>query len=216
MSPNHPDIELSDAARDELERLRADPADAMGFGGKVYLPYYLRVGWELARNPDPRTVDWLLARALDPDEPRLVRLMMLHVLSQREEPAADGALIRALDDPDLRGTAAYLLGRIGFKGYPKRPRPTEEMLTALARHLDDPDGFVEPWHEVTLRNQDLVLAAFIRLAGPDAFRFEADENRREIGYELARFSDSERGNLLAQVRERLGAPRSSEAEEAPS
>lgn len=185
-----PEVEASIAA------IRANAQDAIGFGDKAYVPWELRRGDDLARHADPAVTRRLAEEALDPRGDRVYRLALLHVLGRRDDAAADDALVAALGDERLRATAAYLIGRAGFKGYPKRPRDVPRLLAALRPWLDDATGFEDPWYGQRFRTGDFVLAAFIRLAGPERFG-PVDEM---IGYTLPHWRSDERARMLALAR----------------
>jgi hypothetical protein len=131
---------------------------------------------------------------------RILRLALLHVIGRRSDATVDRALLAALDDPDLRATAAYLLGRAGFKGYPARPRDVEAIRAALRRHLDDDGTFEDPFRHRSFRTQDFVLAAFVRLTDPRRFRVGDPLIADMVGYELPRFDAQTRADLLDQAR----------------
>ena len=188
----------------EIAAILADPLDAVGFGEKGFLPYELRKGHELVRNPDPAVTARLLGEALDPQNDRVARLAMLQVLALREDPAADAALVAALADPTLRPLASYLLARIGFKGYPKRDRDAAPLLRALAPHLEDPGTFDDPWYGKPLRTADLVLGAFVRIAGPESFRFDDPDDATYVGCTMRPFAEDVRRSLLTQAKSRVG------------
>lgn len=130
----------------------------------------------------------------------MVRLAVLQVLAYRDDPAVDAALADAVADPVIGGLACYLVGRIGFKGYPSRNRATGPLLRALARRLDDAGGFDDPWYQKRYRIADLALAAFVRIAGPDRFQFADPQDATFIGYTVLPPGDAERATLLPQVR----------------
>lgn len=186
----------------ELVEIRRDPVAAVGFGEKAYLPYELVKGEALVTSREPELVPRLLTEALDGRNDRIFRLVMLQILGLRREAAVDAALVTALADPVLRPLAAFFLGRPGFKGYPARERTTiAPLLRALAAHLEDAGVYDDPWYRTTHPTRDLVLAAFVRIAGPDSFTFVDPGARDLIGYTL-RFPDPERGGLLAQAKRR--------------
>jgi hypothetical protein len=184
----------------EIAGIRRDPLDAVGFGEKAFIPYELRQGGELVRSPDPAVTARLLDEARDSQNDRVARLAMLQVMAQRDDPAVDAALTSAVADPILRPLAGYLLGRIGFKGYPKRERASAPLLRALAPHLEDTGTFDDPWYGKSLRTGDLVLGAFIRIAGPGAFDFAGPGDATYVGYTVLPFADAARRALLAQAK----------------
>lgn len=193
---------LSPPLEAELAVIRRDPLAALGFGEKAYLPYELIKGEDLARSREPELVPRLLAEALDGRNDRIFRLVMLQILALHSDAAVDAALVTALTDPVLRPLAAYFLGRSGFKGYPARERKTvAPLLRALAAHLDDTGIYDDPWYRTTHATRDLVLGAFVRIAGPDSFTFADPENRDFVGYTL-RFPEAERAGLHAQAKQR--------------
>jgi hypothetical protein len=101
----------------------------------------------------------------------------------------------------VRPLAAYLLGRPGFKGYPARDRKSvAPLLRALAAYLDDAGRYDDPWYQHAYATGDLVLAAFVRLAGVDRFVFTTPEDRDFLGYAL-HFPDGERAGLRAQAKQ---------------
>jgi hypothetical protein len=191
---------LSASLEAELAEIRPDPLAAVGFGEKAYSPYELVKGDELVRSRDPEVLPRLLAEALDGRNDRIFRLVMLQILGLRTEAAVDAALVAALADPVLRPLAAYFLGRAGFKGYPSRERRTvAPLLRALAAHLGDPGVYEDPWYRRSHATGDLVLGAFIRIAGPEAFAFADPTERDFVGYTL-RFPKAERASLLEQAK----------------
>lgn len=183
----------------ELAQIRRAPAAAVGMGEKAYSPYELVEGEDLVRATEPEVVPRLAAEALDQRNVRVFRFVMLQILGLRPEAAVDAALMNGLADPLLRPLAAYFLGRPGYKGYPARDRNTvTPILRALAAYLQDAGVYEDPWYHNTRATADLVLAAFVRIAGPDAFTFAKPEERDFIGYTL-RFPDGERAGLLEQA-----------------
>jgi len=185
---------------EELAEIRRDPLAAVGLGEKAYTPYEIVKGEALWRGRDPEIVPRLLAEALDGRNDRTFRLAMLQLLGLRSEAAVDEALVAALADPLLRPLAAYFLGRAGFKGYAPRQRKTvAPLLRALAAHLADPGEYVDPWYRRSHATGDLVLGAFVRIAGPDSFTFADPSERDFVGYTL-RFPEGERASLRDQAR----------------
>ena len=69
---------------------------------------------------------------------------------------------------------------------------------ALRDRLDDDTRFDDPFYHQTFRTQDFVLAASIRLTGPDRFTFL--DHALLIGYGCPRFDDATRTALLEQAR----------------
>jgi hypothetical protein len=192
---------LSPPLEAELAAIRREPLAAVGFGEKAYLPYELVKGRELVDSPEPGVVPRLSAEALDGRNDWVFRLVMLQILGLRRDAAVDTTLLAALADPTMRPLAAYLLGRPGFKGYPARDRNTAApLLRALAAHLEDAGRYNDPWYERAYATGDLVLAAFVRLAGVDRFVFANPEDRDFLGYTL-HFPDAERAGLRAQAKQ---------------
>jgi hypothetical protein len=194
--------ELVKALEDELDAIRADPGESVGFGEKSYIPYEPNVAHALISVDDPEVTERLRTE-LEGAGDRVHKLALLHVIGKRSDAKVDGVLIDALGDPELRATSAYLLGRPGFKGYPDRPRDLDAVQTALRRHLADEITFEDPFYRETFRTQDFVLAALVRLIGPDRFEFEDPQLGDNIGYELPRIGEKDRAGLLEQVK-RLG------------
>jgi hypothetical protein len=190
--------QLLDVLEGELEAIRADPGESVGFGEKSYLPYEPNVAHWLISSPDAEVTERLLAEVRGSSD-RVYRLAVLHVLGRRADASVDAALLATLEDPELRATSAYLLGRAGFKGYPARPRDVEAIRAALRRHLSDDSAFEDPFYRRSFRTQDFVLAAFVRLTGPERFRFADAQLADMIGYGLPRFSEAIRADLLAQA-----------------
>jgi hypothetical protein len=184
---------------EQLLQVREAPEKAIAFSGKAWLPYYLHLAEDLAYSDNPQVTVRLAAEAADQNNARVFRLAMVQLLGWRRDASADDALIVALSDPTLRPLASFLLGRIGYKGYPLRDRPARRILTALKPHLDDDSAYLDPWYDETYRTGDLVIAAFVRVAGVDRFRFLDEEKHKNwIGMELPSFDAAERDNLRAQ------------------
>jgi hypothetical protein len=196
--------DLDTQLESEIARIHADPLAIVGFGGKSFMPYELAGGIGLVTSVDRRVTPRLLADARNPQVTRTARLALLHVMAFREDPDVDRALIACLDDPELRGLAAFLIGRIGFKGYPKRERDTPALLAALGAHLDDAGMTADPWYRKSFRISDFVLGAVIRLVGPERFRFGAPDLAEFVGWELPRWNDAERTSLTTQAHAILG------------
>lgn len=194
-----PELEprLPEALEAELDAIRADPRESVGFGFKSYLPYEPNVAHFLITFDDPAVTERLLAEMSGAD--RIYRLALLHVLGKRADHTVDGALLTTLEDPELRATSAYLLGRPGFKGYPARSRDVDPLRAALRRHLFDGGTFEDPFYRRSFRTQDFVLAAFIRLSAPRRFRFADPQAADMIGYELPEFDEATRADLLEQA-----------------
>jgi hypothetical protein len=188
----------------ELDLIRADPFAAIGFGEKAFIPYGLVHGDLLVRVTSSEIIPRLSAEALDVRNDKIFRYVMLQILARRPELAVDDTLLAALADPTLRPLAAHFLGRPGFKDYPARARPSvEPILQALGGYLDDKGTYLDPWYRENYAVADLVLGAFVRLAGPETFTFIDPKERDFIGYTLD-FPSTERTGLLAQAKARVG------------
>ena len=195
-----PHAALPEPLETELAAIRADPLNSVGFGEKAFTPYEPNEAHALISYRDPAVTHRLLAE-IDASDDRVLKLALLHVLGKRADDTVDAALLRALEDPQLTATAAYLLGRAGFKGYPKRPRGDLEPIRAALRPLlDDATPFDDPFQRTTLRTGDFALAAFIRLTGPSRFEFADPDLASVVGYTLPRFDGDERTSLLEQVK----------------
>lgn len=192
--------QLPDDLEAELEAIRADPGESVGFGEKAFIPYEPNVAHFLITSDDPAVTERLLAEATG-DSDRVFRIAVLHVLGKRSDPTVDDALMTTLDDPELRATSAYLLGRPGYKGYPERPRDEQAIRESLGRHLDDDGTFDDPFYRRSFRTQDFVLAAFVRVTGPERFRIPDAALADLIGYSLPAFGSETRADLLAQAKQ---------------
>jgi hypothetical protein len=190
---------LAPALETELDNIRKDPQQAVGFGEKSYLPYEPNGSTGLQRDPNASTTERLLAEVRRPDADRTFRLAVLHVIGKRSDAKVDGALIAVLDDPELRATAAYLLGRPGFKGYPARTRDVAAVRKALRPHLEDATVFDDPFYKKKFRTQDFVICAFVRLSGPANFTIPDKNVAAMIGYTLPQLGDDLRSALLARA-----------------
>lgn len=198
-SSQGPGPQLEARLEAQLLQVREAPEKAIAFGGKAWLPYDLYLGEDLAYSDNPQVTVRLAAEAADQDNARAFRLAMVQFLGWRRDASADDALIAALSDPTLCPLASFLLGRIGYKGYPLRDRPARRILTALKPHLDDDSTYRDPWLDETYRTGDFVIAAFVRVAGIDRFRFADEEKHKSwIGLELPSFDAAERDNLRDQ------------------
>jgi hypothetical protein len=184
---------------EELAAIRADPGESVGFGEKAFTPYEPNVARALIGADDPAITQRLLAEALAADD-RVLGLALLHVLGKRSDPTVDAALIEALRVPELRPTAAYLLGRRGYKGYPADGRDLDAVRGALRPYLDDDERFEDPFHRRSFRAGDFALAALVRLEGPERFGITDPKRGDLIGYALPALDDATRAQLLARAR----------------
>jgi hypothetical protein len=141
---------LAPALEAELKAVRSDPIEAIGYGKKTYRPYEPSAGENLIASDDPAVTSRLLAEAQGSGD-RVYRLAVVHLLGMRATSDVDAALIALLDDREVGATAAYLLGRAGFKGYPSRTRDAAAIVAALRRHLDDAATFDDPFYRRTFR-----------------------------------------------------------------
>lgn len=189
---------LPEALEAELAAIRSNPGEAVGFGLKAYLPYEPSDSQALMNSDDPGVTKRLLAEAGGTGD-TVYRLAVLHVLGKRTDATVDAALIQLLADDELRATAAYLLGRVGYKGYLPRRRDVAVVQKALRTHIHDNTTFTDPFYQETYRTQDFVIAAYIRVTGPDRFTFADPSLEELIGLGLPAFSDEVRSDLLKQI-----------------
>jgi hypothetical protein len=190
---------LTPALEAELDSIRKNPGQAVGFGEKSYLPYEPNRSPGLQREPNVATTERLGAEIRRTDADRTFRLAVLHVIGKRSDAQVDPTLIAALEDPELRATAAYLLGRPGFKGYPARTRDVAAVRKALRPFLEDGTVFDDPFYKKQFRTQDFVICAFVRLSGPEHFTIPDKNQAAMIGYTLPQLSDDLRSSLIARA-----------------
>jgi hypothetical protein len=190
---------LPEELETELDAIRANPIESVGFGLKAYLPYEPTGSQALMNSDDPVVTKRLLLEASGTGD-TVYRLAVLHVLGKRTDATVDDALIQLLADDALRATAAYLLGRVGYKGYLPRTRDVAAVRTALRAHIKDTTTFTDPFYQKTYRTQDFVIAAYIRVTGPSRFTFTSSSLADLIGLGLPEFSDDVRADLLAQIK----------------
>jgi hypothetical protein len=186
------DDALHDALESEISSIRADPAAAVGFGEKAYLPYSTVLGQGLVGTPD-------LSGAIDGADDRVEALALLHVVGQRADDRVDPVLVGALERPELRATAAYLLGRPGYRGYPDRTRDDARVIAALRQYVSDDAEFSDPFRGSTFQRRDFVLAALVRLLGVERFAGIDPAVAPMVGLGLPDFSDAERTDLTRQL-----------------
>ncbi|MBS1789198.1 MAG: hypothetical protein JST85_15845 [Acidobacteria bacterium] len=189
---------LPKALETELAAIRANPIESVGFGLKAYLPYEPTGSQALMNSDDPAVTKRLLAEASGTGD-TVYRLAVLHVLGKRTDATVDDALIQLLADDALRATAAYLLGRVGYKGYLPRTRDVAVVQKALRAHIKDSTTFTDPFYQKTYHTQDFIIAAYIRVTGLSQFTVSSSSLEDLIGLGLPEFSDDVRANLLAQI-----------------
>lgn len=186
------------ALEDELATIGNNPIESVGFGLKAYLPYEPSGSQSLMNSDDPAVTRRLLAEVSGKGN-SVYRLAVLHVLGKRTDTSVDAALIQLLNDDVLCATAAYLLGRVGYKGYLPRTRDIEAVRNALRAHIRESSTFTDPFYQQTYRTQDFVIAAYIRVTGPDQFKLGNSSLEDLIGLSLPMFSDEIRNDLLVQI-----------------
>lgn len=192
------DAALRRALDAELETIRTDPLGAVGFGEKAYLPYTTIGGRGLVSTPDPE-VTRMVADAIDESVDPVAAMALLHMVGQRADDLVDEVLMGALGSEALMPTAAYLLGRTGYRGYPARSRDEAAVTRALREHLDDPGEFVDPFLGKTFQGRDFVIAALVRLLGVERFTGVDERQAPMVGLALPDFSDTQRTELVAQL-----------------
>ena len=134
------------------------------------MPYGVGVAHFLVSYDDPAVTQRLLAEMHGAD--RVLKLALLHVLGMRADPTVDAALRDTLRDPradrDERVPARALRATRAMPTAPSTSTPTAPRCatdSTTTRTFDD------PFYHRSFRTQDFVLAAFIRLTGPDRFTF---------------------------------------------
>lgn len=187
----------------ELDAIRRDPVESIGFGGKVYRPYEPNTGELLIGSDDPAVTERLLDEARGGGD-RAYRLAVVHLLGMRATADVDSALVMLLGDRDVGPTAAYLLGRMGFKGYPTRARHRDSVIQALRAHVEGgvTGTFEDPFYRKTFQALDFYIGALVRILGPETFSSSDSRMVEQIGYALPWWTDDVRDDLLAQIRAR--------------
>jgi len=191
----------SDEARRFWTAVRA-VAQPIGEGGHGYYPYQLRgeIQDQVRTLSHPLDVyRELLATERDP----MWREVLVFLIAMTPDPRADAMLIEALDAPGLRPRALYLLGVIGTKGWPSRPRDVPAIRAAVERFLDDHTPYVDIYErKLTFETADFARAAYIRLVGLDRFPeikdlagLPDDPPGRFIGMSLPTFTSADRARL---------------------
>jgi hypothetical protein len=182
-------------------------ADPIGEGGKGYYPYQLRGDLQERASKIDRPLDTyqtLLSEEKDP----VWREVLLFLVAHTPDPRADDVLIQALEQPELRPRALYLLGAIGTKGWPSRDRDRRRILGAILGHVDDATPYQDVYYrDKTFQVGDLAKAAYVRVAGVDEFpeiaQLDGDPDglqARFIGMALPLFSDADRARLATAIR----------------
>jgi hypothetical protein len=192
------DPALRQALTAELDAIREHPLATVGFGEKAYLPYSTTMGQGLVSVPDPE-VTTLLGQAIDDAPDPVVALALLHILGQRSDDRVDPVLLHALDSRELSPTAAYLLGRVGYRGYPERARDDAAVIDRLREHLADSGTFRDPFLQRTFRRVDFVVAALVRLLGVQRFTGIDDRQAPLVGLALPGFTDDQVTDLIRQL-----------------
>jgi len=178
----------------------------IGDGGRVYYPYSLR-GSVLKLATTLKQPLNVYARALQSQTKPARTEIALFLIASTDDARADDLLVAALEKSHSRARAAYLLGAIGGKGWPKRQRDTARILTALAPHVHDNSAYHDPYYTKTsFQVGDFVKAAYIRIAGVDKFPqvknlqgLPDDPTGHFIGLELPTFTAADRSRLDAAV-----------------
>jgi hypothetical protein len=184
----------------ELARIRKDPTESVGSGEKGCVSYVPNSAPGPIGDTDPKVTERLVAEARKPGD-RVFRLAVTHVIGNRADATVDSALIALVADPELRATAtaAYELGRAGYKGYPRRTRDPHAAKATLEPYLDDPSVFDDPFYRHSFRTQGVVLGTYVRIVGPERFHLANSIVSDLIGLRLPGITDVERADLLAQA-----------------
>jgi hypothetical protein len=177
----------------------------VGEGGRDWFPYMLRSELRdaIASLADPVAE---LAARLEHEPDPVWREVLVFALAGQDDPRVDSILIDTLEDPALRPRALYLLGAIGTRGWPKRPRDTPALLAAIRPYIADPTPYRDSFLDEELVTGDLAEAAFVRIAGPEAFpsvQSLADGAQplagEFVGMALPHFSPEQRSALAADI-----------------
>ena len=177
-------------------------------GDRSWRPFEVRSEIEaaIASLPDPTSA--LASEITIATDPQW-RLTLLVLLALQDDPRVDQILRERLSEERDRAPAAYLIGVIGTRGWPRRTRDVPSLVRPLQALFDDESEWNDPVHGEALAVCDIALAAVVRMVGPDRFPWLAaiDDDRPEtsklIGLELARFTPEQRSALKRTVTQEL-------------
>ncbi|MCX9024726.1 MAG: HEAT repeat domain-containing protein [Candidatus Methanoperedens sp.] len=190
--------------RGEFQRLASDKNFTSGY--KAYYPISASPAMSQIIGMGTQVLPELLTWMESSSDPQF-RKALLFILAHVDDPKGEETLILAMNDYDLNGLAAYLLGNYRYRsssGEYNKPenfiRDKDKVLKSLLpflknthEYLIHADGF-----EVKPHVGDLAIASFIRIGGLNNFNIDQSKYRW-IGWEILEFTDEERKDLINAI-----------------
>lgn len=184
-----------------LQSLNGDKEFTPGY--KAYYPISASPTMSQLINMGPKALPDILAAMQKSQDPQY-RKALLFVVAHIDDPKSEETLISSLEDTDLKGLSAYLLGNYQYRpanGEFNKPdkfiRQRNKVLNALFPLLRDNKEYTISADKFKANTKvgDLAIASFIRIGGLK--NFDIDQNKyRWIGWEIPLFTDNVRKELL--------------------
>ena len=190
-----------------IEKLLSDlDADKdFTFGYKSYYPLTASPAMSQLISIGPGALPDILKRMETSEDPQY-RKALLFVIAQIDDPRSEEALISGLEDEDLNGLSAYLLGNYYYRppaGEYNKPdkflRNKGKVINALFPLLRNNKEYPIKADRFEANPQvgDLAIASYIRIGGVE--NFAIDQYKYSwIGWDIPEFTEKEREVLLRE------------------
>ncbi len=176
------------------------------FGYKAYYPISASPAMSQLISKGKEALTDLLSEIENSEDPQY-RKALLFIIAHIDDPETENRLVLALGDEYLCGLSAFILGNYFYRpasGKYNKPdsfvRDKSKVLKALFPLLRNAKEYpiIADRFEARPQVNDLAMASFIRIAGPDNFDIDHDKFRW-IGQEIPEFTEDDRKVLLESI-----------------
>ena len=190
--------------REDMKNLESDKD--FTFGYKAYYPISASPTMSQLISKGKEALTELLSEIEKSDDSQY-RKALLFIITHIDDPETENILVSSLEDEHLNGLSAFFLGNIFYRpasGKYNKPesfiRDKGKVLKALFPLFGNSREYpiIADRFEARPQVNDLAMASFIRIAGPDNFDIDHDKYKW-IGQEIPEFTEDDRKVLLDSI-----------------